>query len=160
MSYTPGKCLDILLDFIQRCWFSSINLVFQANHGVFGPYWFQDSDGRTVTINGERYQKAVDKLVADLKRKLSQNQMKNIWFMQDGAKPHTANATLNHLKSIFGRRLIGLGTDFKWAPHSPNLNPLDFFFWGALKNQVYTGKPASLDEIRKIFFLELNEMKF
>ena len=75
--------------------------------------------------------------------------MKNIWFMQDGAKPHTANATLNHLKSIFGRRLIGLGTDFEWAPHSPDLNPLDFFFWGALKNQVYTGKPASLDEIKK-----------
>ena len=57
--------------------------------------------------------------------------------MQDGAPPHTARDTITLLKTIFRRRLVALGTDVEWAPHSPDLNPLDFWFWGAAKEAVY-----------------------
>ena len=28
----------------------------------------------------------------------------------------------------------------EWAPRSPDLSPLDFFFWGMLKEKVYSTK--------------------
>ncbi len=34
------------------------------------------------------------------------------------------------------------------APQSPNLNPLDFYLWGALKDNVYETAPATRDELR------------
>jgi hypothetical protein len=32
---------------------------------------------------------------------------------------------------------------------SPNLTPLEFFLWGALKNTAYTSKPHTLQELRR-----------
>jgi len=49
------------------------------------------------------------------------------WFMQDGAPSHTASDATTYLKELFNSRLFALGTDHEWAPHSPNLNPLDFW---------------------------------
>ena len=35
------------------------------------------------------------------------------------------------------------------SPRSPNLNPLDFWFWGALKARVFhTDPPETLDELK------------
>ena len=120
-----------------------------ADYGTFGPYWFESSTGATVTINSIRYCEVINKLVTDLKEKLSTHQYNRCWFMQDGARPHTANITLDLLKSHFGRRTIGQKLAFEWSPHSPDLNPLDFFFWGALKNQVYENRPTSLADIKE-----------
>ena len=55
--------------------------------------------------------------------------IENMWFQQDGATPLTAKHN-------------------NWPPHSPDLNPLDFFLWGYLKDKVYTPKPATLQDLR------------
>ncbi|GBO16290.1 hypothetical protein AVEN_146960-1 [Araneus ventricosus] len=34
-------------------------------------------------------------------------------------------------------RWIGHGGPVAWPPRSPDLNPLDFFFWGHMKSSVY-----------------------
>ena len=44
--------------------------------------------------------------------------------------------------------LIGVKLDIEWAPHNPDLNPLDFFFWGAAKSEVYIISPLPLDELK------------
>ena len=44
--------------------------------------------------------------------------------------------------------MIALGTDTEWAPHSPDLTPLDFWFWGAAKDSVYTFRPDNLDNLK------------
>jgi len=36
----------------------------------------------------------------------------------------------------------------KWPLRSPDLNPLDYFFWGHLKNLVFVTEPTNLDELR------------
>ena len=51
------------------------------------------------------------------------------WFQQDGAPPHTGLA-LERLRERFTSRNISWKTDVPWAPHSPDLSPLDFFLWG------------------------------
>ena len=45
------------------------------------------------------------------------------------------------LEDHFDDRLISFKTPNIWSPHSPDLNPLDFFLWGYCKNNVYINKP-------------------
>ena len=123
-------------------------VAFNAKHGLLGPYWFEEN-GRTVTINSERYIATLDQLHSDLTQKLTQRQFRLAWFMQDGARPHTAHASLDHLRGLFRSHLISLNTDHEWAPHSPDLNPLDFWFWGAAKGKVYANRPQTLADLKQ-----------
>ena len=41
-------------------------------------------------------------------------------------------------------------TDFPWPPKSPDLNPLDFYFWGVAEKEVFDKKPKSLEELKLI----------
>ena len=124
-------------------------VAFNARHGPLGPYWFEDEEGRTQTINSERYIGVIDEFHADLENKLTPGQLQRSWFMQDGARPHTSHASVAHLKEKFGTRLISLNTDHEWSPHSPDLNPLDFWFWGDAKNVVYANKPVTLAQLKE-----------
>ena len=38
--------------------------------------------------------------------------------------------------------------DKEWAPHSPDLTPLDIWFWGAAKDSVYTFRLTNLDLLK------------
>ena len=96
-----------------------------------------------------RYIATLDQLHSDLTQKLTQRQLRLAWFMQDGARPHTAHASLDHLRGLFRSHLISLNTDHEWAPHSPDLNPLDFWFWGAAKGKVYANRPQSLADLKQ-----------
>ena len=59
------------------------------------------------------------------------------WCQQDGSTPHTAAASRLWLQQRFPGRVISLKEEVQWAPHSPDLSPLDFFLWGYLKKRVY-----------------------
>lgn len=56
--------------------------------------------------------------------------LEELWFQQDGAKPHTAHETIDLLRTTFDGRIISLGGDFDWPPRSCDLMPLEFFFVG------------------------------
>ena len=68
--------------------------------------------------------------------------------MQDGATAHTAANSRQWLAENFGQRVISHKTEFEWAPHSPDLNPLDFFLWGYLKDCVYRESPGTITELK------------
>ena len=55
---------------------------------------------------------------------------------------------LQLLQELFGCHVISKGSEKQWAPHSPGLNPLDYWLWGACKDSVYHNKPGSLEELR------------
>lgn len=61
----------------------------------------------------------------------------NIVFMHDGAGPHFANIVTNFLNEEYPDRWIGRGGPIRWPARSPDLNPLDYFLWGYIKNYVY-----------------------
>lgn len=54
-----------------------------------------------------------------------------------------------HLQNeTYPNRWIGrLGT-ILWPPRSPDLNPLDFFYWGCLRGEVYRQPVTSLEDLR------------
>ena len=72
------------------------------------------------------------------------------WFMQVGATPHTANETIAFLHQKFGR-VLSLLLENEWSPHSPDHNPLDFFLWGACKDNVYKEHPRSKPDLKAAF---------
>ena len=99
---------------------------FNARWGMLGPYWFENDNHRTVTINGECYRAPLQKFHNDLAQKVTPNQLSMTWFMQDGAPPRTAGDTITFLWQLFRNCLIALGTAHDWALHSPDLNPLEY----------------------------------
>ena len=52
-----------------------------------------------------------------------------IILSQDGATAHTTNLVLAFLQSKFGDRIISRRTETPWLAKSPDLSPLDYWFW-------------------------------
>jgi hypothetical protein len=65
------------------------------------------------------------------------------WFLQDGARPHTANVVLDYLHDTFDSRVDSnrLPNRFacrqNWLPNNPDLNTRDYFLWGFLKETIF-----------------------
>ena len=75
---------------------------------------------------------------------------KGLWFQQDGARVHTTNEVLDFLKGKFNGRVISNRLDFSWPAKSPDLNPLDYFFWGAAEADVNKKKPKTICDLKKV----------
>ena len=110
---------------------------------------FEDSRRRTVTVNGERYREELNRINEDLNQLYTPNQKRLLWFQQDGTTLRTAHATMVHLRTLFGNRIWSLQGELEWSPHSPDLAHLDFFFWGAVKAEVYKEKPCSVRQLKQ-----------
>ena len=50
------------------------------------------------------------------------------------------DAVRAHLDEVFPYRWIGRGGPTPWPARSPDLTPVDFFLWGAMKERVYRTK--------------------
>ncbi len=51
-------------------------------------------------------------------------------FQQDGAPPHYAAVICQYLDQTFPGQSIRRRRAIEWPPRSPDLSPLNFFFWG------------------------------
>ena len=56
---------------------------------IIGPFYFENEQGEVVTVNGDRYRVMLKEF---LFTKIEED-IGNIWFQQDGATRHTAEAT-------------------------------------------------------------------
>ena len=72
----------------------------------------------------------------------------NIWFQQDGAICHTAEATLDVLRPVFEDRIISRRAEIFQPPRSLDLTPLDYYLWGAVKDNCYADKPETIDTLK------------
>ena len=61
--------------------------------------------------------------------KIEEEDNGNIWFQQDGATCHTAEATLDVLHTVFGDCIISRRADVVWPLWSCDLTPLDYYLW-------------------------------
>ena len=77
---------------------------------------------------------------------LDDDELRNGYFQQDGATCHTSNESMTEIESFFDDRIISKAL---WPPRSPDLNPPDFFLWGALKGKAYANKPRTIQELEK-----------
>ena len=95
----------------------------------------------------------------------SQRKVEKYWFMQDGATPHRTHQVFETLFGTFGVRVLGLNYQkfaregLEWPPNSPDLNPLDFFLWGFLKDQGYRCNPKTIAELKTAITTIMNAIK-
>ena len=60
--------------------------------------------------------------------KIEEEDIGNIWFQQDGATYHTAEATLNVLRLVFEDRIISSRADVVWTPRTEYFLKFLFLF--------------------------------
>ena len=80
--------------------------------------------------------------------KIEEEDMGNIWFQQDDATCHTAEATLDVLRPVFEYRIINRRADVVWPPRSCDLTLLDYYLWGAIKDKCYAKYPETIDALK------------
>ena len=82
----------------------------------------ENEQGEAVTVNGDRYRAMLNEF---LFTNIEEKDIGNIWFQQDGATCHTAEATLDVLRPVFEDCIISHRAPFVWPPRSCDLTPLD-----------------------------------
>ena len=70
------------------------------------------------------------------------------WMQQDGATCHTTVMVRDWLHSKFGERVISRFTAHSWPAKSPDLSPLDFWFWSVCLAELRRNPPISLEELQ------------
>ena len=116
-----------------------------CSRGIIGPFFFENEQEEAVTVNGNCYRAKLNEF---LFIKIEEEDIDNIWFQQDGATCHTAEAILNVLRSVFEDCIISSRADVVWPPRSSNLTPLDYLLWGAVKDKCYADKPETIDALK------------
>jgi hypothetical protein len=105
---------------------------------VYGPFFFAET-----TVTSHVY---LDRLEHFLVPQLDVN---NVIWQQDGAWPHYHRDVKRYLNQTFPGRWKGRGGYIPWPPRSPYLTPMDFSFWGFVKDNVYIPPmPVDLQELR------------
>jgi hypothetical protein len=128
-----------------------------SSHGQLRPIFFEE------TVNSERYLSVLRN--TSVPRLLATGlPLQTQWFMQDGARPHTANVVLVFLRDIFDSLVISnqCPDRFKcgqnWPPNSPDLNPFDYFLRGFLKEKIFLKEMQIIMELRALIIEACNEM--
>lgn len=106
---------------------------------MLGPYFI---DG---TLTREKYldllQNHLPEMIVNLPPHINKDKL---IFHQDGHPAHTSLAVKQHLRTMFGNRLIWVdrfadpeeGPLPPWPARSPDETPLDFFLWGHIKDKI------------------------
>jgi hypothetical protein len=72
-------------------------------------------------------------------------------FQHDGAPVHFSAQTQQHLSTQFPDRWLGCGSPVSWPARSWDLNPLDFFLCGHLKEIVYRDPHTDMEDLTAKF---------
>ena len=108
-------------------------------------FLFENEQGEAVTANCDHYRAMLKEF---LFTKIEEENIGNIWFQQDGATSHSAQATLDVLRPVFEDRIISCRADVVWLPLSCDLTSLDYYLWGAAKYMCYADKPETIDALK------------
>lgn len=98
-------------------------------------------------LNSVKYLEMLQNQIVPALQNMFGQEAQNIWLQQDGAPPHYGREVRQYLNNVFPRRWIGRRGAVEWPARSPDLNPLDYFFWGYLKYLVYQTKPTDVDDL-------------
>lgn len=107
-------------------------------------YWFKKDGNRTVNVNGPLYGEMIEHIFPLIEQDVSSKQW---WWQQDGATPHCTIVNLDLLKEKFNGRVISRRAEISWPSCSPDLNPLDFWFWGYCSGKLRKMELTSMQEV-------------
>lgn len=113
-----------------------------GNH-LIGPHIFEDS------LNGERYVSFLENELPLLLEDIPLNSRRCLVYQHDGAPPHVTLPVRQFLNRKFGHRWIGRFGPILWPARSPDLTPLDFYLWGAMKTIIYAEEIRSREHLKQ-----------
>ena len=70
-----------------------------------------------------------------------------MWFMHEGASPHFSRIARQYPNDHFPGKWNERNGPVAWPPRSPDLNPIDFYLWGHVKNEVSSTPVTNFDEL-------------
>ena len=129
-----------------------------SKHGLIVSYWFEDKKMRGLKrwIRNVMWQCwgsfGHHSDVAEVLIEMTSGSSKT------GRAPLPSNHTLDWLRERFQERLISRKCDVEWAPHSPDLNPPDFYLWGYLKDHVYQNNTQTTGELKAAIAAKIREI--
>lgn len=115
-----------------------------VGNNIVGPFFI---DGNLTAL---KYLELLRDQILPAIRNLGRN-IDHIWYQQDNCPAHCARNVQFFLRETFGTRIICGRNTIAWPPRSPDLSPLDFFFWGYVKQTIYQheyNRAHNLQELR------------
>jgi hypothetical protein len=110
--------------------------------GVFGQYFFEDETDSAVTVTSDRYVRMLnDFLLPDSRRR--DIDLGTCWFQQTGATAHTAQQSINTLRTLLEHRVISRLATFLGQPVRPTCQLVTSF-------RAATCKTKRLKDVRQI----------
>lgn len=98
-------------------------------------------------LNAENYANFCENILPTFLEDIPLLQRQSIVYQHDGAPAHYSRNVREILNRRFPNKWIGRGGPTSWPPRSPDLNPIDFWLWGYLKNEVYKVLPNNEDDV-------------
>ena len=95
-----------------------------SSYGIIGPYFFDNAEGRTVTVNTDRHKVVPETF---LRNELHTLQQDLPWFQQGGVTAYRAQISMQALRTMFPGRIVSRSGDITW-PTVP-----DYFLWVKVK---------------------------
>ena len=111
---------------------------------ILPPIWFPPG----TSINSDKYLEILRDLVWPEIQKIPGHQ--RFYYQQDGAPCHCAKKCLEFLSEKFKGKVISRRSSRPWPAHSPDLSPLDFWFWGEMDEVIRQRQPETLEHLKEI----------
>uniref|UniRef100_V5GVV5 Transposable element Tc3 transposase n=1 Tax=Anoplophora glabripennis TaxID=217634 RepID=V5GVV5_ANOGL len=113
------------------------------NDRIIGPFFIE-------TLNAQNFLRLLETEFTDVLDNLPLDARQNLYFMLDGAPAHSSRIIRNWLNTNFPLKWIGPRSPLQdWPARSPDLTPMDFYFWGTVKNKVYTNRPQNMEDLKR-----------
>lgn len=119
---------------------------------ILGPVIYEGN------LTSERYIELVLNPILEQLEDEPLNILRQLWWHQDGAPPHNGRIVTNLLNRMFLNQWMGNRGPVRWPARSPDLNPLDYFFWGYLKNRLYREMPEDINQLRHNLIREIRSI--
>lgn len=110
---------------------------------IVGPHFLPNR------LNAEGYLHFLSEVLPGLLEDIPLDIRRNMIYQHDGAPPHYSREVRRWLDDNYHQQWIGRGGPTEWAPRSPDLNILDSFGWGVIKNMVYQTPPETIVELER-----------
>ena len=108
-------------------------------------------------LTGDMYLHFLENILPQLLEDLPLRTRQEHYLQQDEAPPHNPNALRDFLNWTYGDRWVGnRNRPMKWPLRSPDLNPLDFFLWGYIKDRVYAEPVIDVEDLKTIGLMPLS----
>lgn len=115
-----------------------------------GPYFLPPR------LNGNIYANFLENELPVLLEDLPLLMREDMIFQHDGAPAHSSRRACAVLNARFPDKWMGRGGPIIWPARSPDLNVLDYFVWGYIKDLIEHRRNDAEDDVRRAIIVAFN----